>query len=600
MPLALLAGVAAHAVVGEHGTNASFPIVRTTLGDVVGREESGVNVWRGIPFAAPPTGDNRYRAPQPATPWQGVRPAFLTGAMCKQEVVLGNEDCLFLHVAAPTTCTPASPCPIMFYLFGGGFALGSDEEFGMYEPIELARSQGVVVVASNYRVSALGFLATPELLRESGTAGNWAMLDQRAALQWTQQNLRAFGGDTGAVTLFGESAGAFSVCWHLAAPASRSLFHRAILQSGLCANPAFFQPLEDALTYGSARAKRAGCDAAKLGSDAAVLRCLRAVPPAALLEPEHADHAPRLAAKLDELQNAGHATGGHTHSDEPRPARSQSLSPPFGPLFDWGPVVDGSAVGLPLPPLAMIQSGRGAGVPIMLGNNQDEGSLFVLSFPILVPGTSLPPAAGDLRKVLLKVFGGGWANSSVAHAETIASAVTAEYPSADYSSEFWRNAAVLRDFIFACPERRLARAVDGHGASVWRYRFAPSYCTHPGLSDASWLDLQLLHCYHGSELYAVWGHAFPALPIVRELTPPMRAVSKQVQDYWGAFARHADPSPGGREITGSPAWPRFRSSSGGAAELTMHISEVSASEPDTLSAKCDFWDKLCGETDCFA
>ena len=80
----------------------------------------------------------------------------------------------------------------------------------------------------------------------------------------------------------------------------------------------------------------------------------------------------------------------------------------------------------------------------------------------------------------------------------------------------------------------------------------------------------------------------------------MRAVSKQVQDYWGAFARHADPSPGGREITGSPAWPRFRSSSGGAAELTMHISEVSASEPDTLSAKCDFWDKLCGETDCFA
>ena len=162
---ALVLGAAA----GEASAQRS-PIVNTTLGPVRGTTgKDGVSVWRGIPFAAPPVGRNRFHAPRPATPWAEVRPAQRDwGASCPQIGVLGSEDCLYLHVAAPARCTAAAPCAVLFWIFGGAFEVGSADEFGWYDPRELAEREGVVVVAPNYRVGALGFLALGALQRESG------------------------------------------------------------------------------------------------------------------------------------------------------------------------------------------------------------------------------------------------------------------------------------------------------------------------------------------------------------------------------------------------------------------------------------------------
>ena len=571
-----------------------FPVVSTAQGRVRGLDLDGVSVFRGLPFAAPPVGNNSFRAPQPPPTWGSkVRDAFLNRPQCPQLELLGNEDCLYLQLAVPKKCTVQSPCPVLVWIYGGAFIVGDDNEYGFYNPVELARRHEVVVVAANYRLGPLGFLALPALQRESGgTVGNWAMLDQRAGLQWVQRNIANFGGDQSAVTLAGESAGAMSVCWHLGAPASRGLFHRAILESGLCSFPGFFQPLKDALAFGEAQAAKAGCDSTKLGNDKAFLKCVRALPPHAL----------------------GAGLRGHLSATTPSPwgealRGKMPEVPPLFPVMDWGPAIDGSPFGLSATPLQLLRSGRGNYVPTIVGNNDDEGSLFVATVPLIVSGTSFPPGPSDLRKLLEHVLGDApWANATRQHAVRIAAAVVASYPSTDFPSEFWRIAAVLRDFLFACPARRLARSMDRHNAPTWRYRFAPDYCRKPDLEDANWIDFQLLHCYHMSELYAVWGHAWPRIPALRTFGPRMRRVSDTVQGYWGRFVHTGDPNLPAN-VTASSAsssasalpWPRFRAADTfGGKEANVVLAEEPATEAGYLQDKCDFYDKLCDQTDCFA
>ena len=579
------------------------PIVNTTLGAVAGERRGDVTFYRSIPFAAPPTKDNRYKAPQPGIPWSGVRSALIPNRQCPQLLLLGDEDCLLLHVAVPDECTPTSPCAVLFWIYGGAFVLGSDEEFGYYDPVELARTQRVIVVASNYRLGSLGFLALKALANESptGTVGNWGTLDQRAAMQWTRSNVGRFGGDTNAVTLFGESAGAMSVCWHLAAPGSANLFHRAIVESGTCDLPAFFMPKADAESYGLMRAKKAGCDAEKLGSDEALLKCLRALPAHALHQTDGngTDHHHRLHAYL--------TSNGVDHHVASHLSRLASV-PPFAPIMSWGPVVDGASDGLPELPLTALLNGRGNYVDLIVGNNNDEGSLFVLLYPFLVPGASLPPKVDDLRRMVMKIFGGDWANSTSTHAATIATSIEKFYPSNEYTSEFWRNAALIRDFVFACPSRRLARAIDLNGRKVYKYHFAPAYCRTPGLKDLTWVDFQLLHCYHSSELYAVWGHPFPGVPGARSFGPRMKEVSESLQAYWGAFARTGDPNGVDANTTRKRLlWPPYHEDDeqpahrggDGAEEFTLILSEDLEVEVGYLKGACDRLDGLCGKSDCF-
>jgi para-nitrobenzyl esterase len=201
--------------------------------------ESELRVFRGIPYAAPPTGDLRWRPPQPVAAWQGVRDATAFGDICPQLPMLADltgdvfpetsEDCLFLNVW--TTAEEGEKHPVMVWIHGGGLNLGWSNQRG-YEGSQLAR-RGVVVVTINYRLGPLGFLAHPELSDESarGVSGNYGFLDQIAALEWVQRNIHAFGGDPEVVTIFGESAGGTSVHALMASPLAKGLFHRAISQS---------------------------------------------------------------------------------------------------------------------------------------------------------------------------------------------------------------------------------------------------------------------------------------------------------------------------------------------------------------------------------
>ncbi|SFS20885.1 para-nitrobenzyl esterase [Granulicella pectinivorans] len=214
--------------------------VKVTGGQVAGAltEDGRVEKFLGIPYAAPPVGDLRWKAPQPVVAWEGVKPARDFGNHCMQASAFSDmlfrdpgesEDCLTLNVWAPVK---ANKLPVMVWIYGGGYQGGSASE-GRQDGEALAH-RGVIVVSMNYRLGIWGFLVHPELTAESPhrASGNYGLMDQSAALAWVKQNIEAFGGDPGNVTLFGESAGSFSVSTQMASPLSKGLFHKAIGESG--------------------------------------------------------------------------------------------------------------------------------------------------------------------------------------------------------------------------------------------------------------------------------------------------------------------------------------------------------------------------------
>ncbi len=214
--------------------------VKVDSGTVEGKQEGTIRTFLGIPYAAPPVGDLRWKAPAPAAKWTGVRPAKEFGAHCMQGNVYGDmtfpdpgnsEDCLTLNVWSPAKKADAK-LPVMVWIYGGGFVAGGTSEPRQHG--EKLAGHDVVVVSMNYRLGVFGFLVHPELAKESGrnSAGNYGLLDQVAALEWVQRNIAAFGGDPANVTIFGESAGSFSVSAQMASPLAKGLFQKAIGESG--------------------------------------------------------------------------------------------------------------------------------------------------------------------------------------------------------------------------------------------------------------------------------------------------------------------------------------------------------------------------------
>jgi para-nitrobenzyl esterase len=235
----LVALVAASAVASTLAAQAPKP-VRTQSGLVQGTSENGVAVYLGVPFAAPPSGDLRWRAPQPVAAWTGVRNADSFAPACMQNPVVNrtlgldpvstSEDCLYLNVWTPVK-SPRDHLAVMVWIYGGGFSIGATS-MASYNGANLAR-KGVVVVSVAYRVGAFGFLAHPQLTAEQGGhSGNYGLLDQIAGLQWVGRNIAAFGGDPHRVTIFGESAGGISVSMLAASPLAKGLFQRAVSESG--------------------------------------------------------------------------------------------------------------------------------------------------------------------------------------------------------------------------------------------------------------------------------------------------------------------------------------------------------------------------------
>lgn len=216
--------------------------VRTAQGSVHGKlvRDGQARAFLGIPFAAPPIGDLRWKAPQPPAPWKGVRDATRFAARCAQWPIWADyifqdpgpsEDCLYLDVYTPATANPAHPLPVMVWIHGGGYAAGGSSE-PRYCNSPLV-SRGVVLVNLNYRMGVFGFLASEDLRREGGgAAGNYGLMDIVTALQWVQANIARFGGDPNNVTIFGESAGSFAVSTLMASPLAQGLFQKAIGESG--------------------------------------------------------------------------------------------------------------------------------------------------------------------------------------------------------------------------------------------------------------------------------------------------------------------------------------------------------------------------------
>ena len=279
---ALVAGVttAASAAPVRHSGAGRSPVVATTGGLVRGLAAGATDEFLGIPYAAPPVGPLRWRPPQPAAPWSGVRDATQFAPHCPQPatffgVASMSEDCLYLNVFTPPGGQRRDTSrPVMVWIHGGALITGESDD---YDPAGLVR-HGVIVVTINYRLGALGFLAHPALASQpGGPSGNYGLMDQQAALRWVQRNIRAFGGDPRNVTIFGESAGGLSVLSQLASPGARGLFSRAIVESG--AYNLTQAPLATAEAAGEAFAASAGC-----ASQTAA--CLRSLPVSAILDNE--------------------------------------------------------------------------------------------------------------------------------------------------------------------------------------------------------------------------------------------------------------------------------------------------------------------------
>ena len=307
---------------------ASAPQVRTESGVVSGRSDHGLSVYKGVPFASPPVGDLRWRPPSAVAPWAGIREADTFAPACVQDGVsmpgetppTVSEDCLYLNIWTPAK-NAAEHLPVIVWIYGGGYRNGS-ASMPLYWGDRLAH-QGVIVVTIAYRLGPLGFLALPELTRESAhhSSGNYGLMDQIAALEWVQRNIAALGGDPRRVTIAGQSSGSISVSVLMASPLAKGLFQRAIGESG-----GLFEPLQLAPNYLLANAERDGEKyVASLG--VASLAELRRLP----------------AARL----TGGPTAGGVTH-------------PVLEPYL------------LPRTPYEVFASGQQNDVPLLIGSNAEE------------------------------------------------------------------------------------------------------------------------------------------------------------------------------------------------------------------------------------
>lgn len=323
------------------------PEIKTKSGILRGVVEGDVAVFKGIPFAAPPVGEFRWRPPQPVIPWTGVRDASNFGASCAQggwgaapgTIQAGSsEDCLYLNIWKPAGATNTAKLPVMVWIHGGAFVGGNGNTSG-----DQFAKQGVILITFNYRLGRLGHFAFPALSKEhpEEPKGSYAFMDQIAALQWVQQNITAFGGDPKNVTIFGFSAGGVSVHSLLSIPAAKGLFQKAISHSGGGRDGVLTgRPInkENASQYYPVSAETVGINFARKhgieGTDAAALAKLRAL-------------------KVEEIVDGGQETNGQG-----------------GPRIYSGPILDGKLVVETAE--SAYKAGRQANVLLMIGNNSAE------------------------------------------------------------------------------------------------------------------------------------------------------------------------------------------------------------------------------------
>jgi len=398
-------------------------VVATGAGSLRGRWQDGVARFAGVPYAAPPVGDLRFRAPAPVDPWTGERSAEAFGPICPQnpsmmDALFGgdserwDEDCLYLNVWTPDPeAADTGPLPVMVWIHGGGFEMGSGSS-PLYDGTHFA-SSGVVLVSLNYRLGAFGFLELGHLDADLSGSGNAGLLDQIAALEWVQSNIANFGGDAANVTVFGQSAGSMSISLLMASPRATGLFRRAITQSG-AANAA--RAVE------SAQGDTDDFLAAGGWTSAADVR---AAPTADLL----AAHASLSGARVADPE-----------------AFIRRAGTPLG-FLAFRPVADGVVV--PSDPLAAIAAGSAAGVTLLAGSTSQEWRLFALMTP--------SPADEDALRDRFALL--------VDDPDAALAAYRDEYPDASLAD---LDGALLTDMVFRIPTVRLVDAQSAH-APTFQY-----------------------------------------------------------------------------------------------------------------------------------
>ncbi|MEE2062145.1 carboxylesterase/lipase family protein [Rhodococcus artemisiae] len=459
----------------------SETLVTITDGVVRGVRSGDLLAWRGIPYAAPPVGPLRLRAPQPVEPWSGVLDATRFGNAASQHPrglvtgagtrVAAGEDCLTLNVLAPSGRVH-TPRPVMVFIHGGAFTMGTSA-LPLYGGASLVRGGDIVYVSLNYRLGALGYLDFTEFSDVSRPFdSNLGLRDQVAALEWVQRNITAFGGDPDNVTVFGESAGGTSITTLLAIPAARGLFARAIAQSPA---PGLVNTVDRTREWGRRFVELLGAD-----TDTAVEALSEATPA--------------------ELGRTGSRLGASVLRSTPG-------------LHPFGPVVDGDY--LPVPPLEAYETGAAHPVPLIIGTNDREGALF----PRFLDALPTDPQRIE------RMFAG---TDPDAHDR-----ITAVYPG--YPSE--RAAIDLGgDTTFWYPSVQIAQAHARHAPTfAYRYDFAPRLLRWTGFDATHAVELFAVF----GQADELVGRLLTSVGGRRDL----RTVSASVQRQWLQFARHGEPLP---------------------------------------------------------
>jgi para-nitrobenzyl esterase len=467
------------------GSAASAQVVKTDAGPVEGATSADGHVrsYKGIPFAAPPVGQARWKAPGPVASWTKVRKAAAFGPRCPQGRIFGDmifrdemdENCLFVNVWTPAT-KAGETLPVMFWIHGGGFQAGSASE-PRQDGEHLAR-KGVVVVSANHRLGLFGFFAHPELTKASGTgaSGNYGLLDQIAALAWVKKNIEAFGGDPANVTIFGESAGSLAVSALVASPLARGLVHKAIGESGafftLSGGPLATRTLSGAEEQGQKFAAAAG---------APDLAALRATP-------------------VDDLLKV-------------------ALKHPW-----FSPILDGHV--LPRPVAEIYAAREHSPVPLLAGWNADESRASVTMArerPTLATFTAstrkrFGPAADDI----LKAYAAATDDEVIEAAAALASDTFIGYST-------WKWIQVH------------AAATS---APTYRYSFDRTIPIAPGtMINGKAATAADIGARHAGEIEYVFG-TLDSVPGVT-WTDADRTLSDQMMTYWSNFARTGNPNGAG-------------------------------------------------------